>query len=62
MKPIKLLFVMPFLAACSTSGAGHVPVIDGQLGPNYSNDLAQCQQLARSQPVVDGDRQPPPPF
>lgn len=55
MKPIKLLFVMPFIAACSTSGAGHVPVIDGQLGPNYANDLAQCQQLARSQPVVDGD-------
>lgn len=41
------------VAACSNSGANYSPVIDGPVGPNYPNDLAQCQGLAASQAQVD---------
>ena len=53
MKPANLLVLLPFLAACAQSGANYTPVIDGPIGPNYSADLAQCQQLAASQATVD---------
>ena len=52
MKALRLIVVLPVLAACDNSGANYTPVIDGQIGPNYSADLAQCQALARSQPTV----------
>ncbi len=42
------------LAACANAGANYAPVIDGATGPNYASDLAQCQQLAASQPTLDG--------
>jgi hypothetical protein len=42
------------IAACANSGANYVPIIDGPLGENYSNDLAQCQGIAASPPAVDG--------
>ncbi len=53
----KLFLVVPALlavAACTNTGASYQPVIDGPVGPNYNSDLAQCQQLAASQPGVDG--------
>ncbi len=39
-------------AACATTGANVVPVVDGPVSANFNSDLAQCQALARSQPVV----------
>lgn len=42
------------VTACANSGANYVPIIDGALGGNYPNDLAQCQTLAASPPAVDG--------
>lgn len=55
-RPLKLGFlpVVFTLAACANSGANYQPVIDGPVGPNYSTDLAQCRQLAASQPTLDG--------
>ena len=53
----KMLLALPIvgiLAACANSGANYTPVIDGAVGPNYSSDLAQCQNLAASQATVDG--------
>lgn len=44
-----------FVAACETSGANYQPVIDGAVGPNYNNDLAQCQNLAASQGAFDSN-------
>lgn len=44
-----------FVAACETTGANYQPVIDGGVGPNYSNDLAQCQNLAASQGAFDSN-------
>jgi hypothetical protein len=51
------LSIVPALclvAACANTGANYTPVIDGPVGPNYSNDLAQCQALAASGATVDG--------
>lgn len=42
------------IMGCSNSGANYTPVIDGPVGANYNSDLAQCQQLAANQPLVDG--------
>lgn len=42
------------VTACANSGANYVPIIDGPLGADYPNDLAQCQALAASPPAVDG--------
>lgn len=47
------MFVL--LGACATTGANYQPVIDGPIGPNYSNDLAQCQNLAASQGALDSN-------
>lgn len=41
-------------AACTNTGANYQPIVDGPIGPNYNVDLQQCQQLAASQPTVDG--------
>ncbi|GHG78929.1 hypothetical protein [Pseudodonghicola xiamenensis] len=52
MLRIKALAVIPLLCmlpACENSGANYTPVIDGSVGPNYSNDLAYCQALASQQ-------------
>lgn len=48
----KVLAAVPLiclLAACENSGSNYTPVIDGAVGPNYSNDLAYCQALASQQ-------------
>ncbi|MEM0945873.1 MAG: glycine zipper family protein [Pseudomonadota bacterium] len=37
------------LAACANTGSNYIPIIDGPVGPNYNNDLAQCQALAAQQ-------------
>lgn len=50
---LSIVPVIALVAACTNSGANYTPVIDGPLGPNYSNDLAQCQNLAASQATVD---------
>lgn len=41
------------VAACANSGSNFQPVIDGPVGPNYSNDLAQCQAIAANQGAFD---------
>ncbi|MCV6584530.1 MAG: glycine zipper family protein [Marinibacterium sp.] len=53
-KPLRLaaLPLVLLAAACSNSGANYVPVIDGTPGPNFNVDLAECQQLAASQPAL----------
>lgn len=43
------------IAACQNSGANYTPVIDGPVNPNYNADLAQCRQLAASQPVLNSN-------
>ena len=53
----KKYMVLPavlLVGACASSGANYTPIIDGNIGPNYNADLAQCQALARTQPTVDG--------
>ena len=40
------------VGACMNVGANYQPIVDGPAGANYNADLAQCQALARSQPVV----------
>ncbi len=52
----KLSLILPAVlavGACGSVGANYQPVIDGPVSPNYSADLAQCQELARSQGVVN---------
>lgn len=53
-KPLLIVPAVLLIGACANSGANYQPVIDGPIGPNYSNDLAQCQALAASQSSVDG--------
>ncbi|WP_425091906.1 glycine zipper family protein [Tropicimonas sp. S265A] len=53
-KYMALLATAALMSACANSGANYVPVIDGAVGPNFNSDLAQCQNLAASQSVVDG--------
>jgi hypothetical protein len=58
MTRVSLLAALPlvlFAAACANTGANFQPVIDGPVGPNYSADLAACQNLAASQPALGGD-------
>lgn len=58
MSPKKLFLIVPLigsLSACANSGANYQPVIDGPVGPNYGNDLAQCQNLAASQGALDSN-------
>ncbi len=53
----KCFLIVPAIAlvgACANTGANYQPVVDGPVGPNYNFDLQQCQQLAASQPAVDG--------
>ena len=55
---IAKLSVVPVLAlasACANTGASYQPVIDGPVGPNYSIDLAECQNLAATQPGLSSD-------
>ncbi|MBO9446524.1 glycine zipper family protein [Ruegeria sp. R14_0] len=54
----KFSLILPAIlavGACTNTGANYQPIVDGPVGPNYNADLAQCQALARSQPVVDGN-------
>ncbi len=55
LKTLVALSLIGGLAACENSGANYSPVIDGPVGQNYNVDLAQCQQLAASQPTLDSD-------
>ncbi|RYH11558.1 glycine zipper family protein [Tropicimonas sp. IMCC6043] len=48
-KSISTLALAGLTAACVNSGSSYQPVIDGAVGPNYSNDLAACQSLAEQQ-------------
>lgn len=51
---ISVLPVLFVATACANSGANYQPVIDGAVGPNYSADLAACQNLAATQPALGG--------
>lgn len=53
LKKLSIVPLFSLVVACTNTGASYQPVIDGPVGPNYSFDLAQCQQLAASQPVVN---------
>lgn len=56
MSRYKMFAFVPLVClvtACTNTGANYTPIIDGPVGPNYANDLAQCQQLARSQATLD---------
>ncbi|WP_116130954.1 glycine zipper family protein [Tropicimonas sp. IMCC34043] len=58
MLRLKVFSVIPMIAlvaACSNMGANYTPIIDGPVGPNYANDLAQCQALARQQGTLDAN-------
>ena len=53
---VSAIFAIGLVAACQNSGVNYVPVIDGPVGPNFSADLAQCQNLAASaQGTVDSN-------
>ncbi|MAC78290.1 MAG: glycine zipper family protein [Rhodobacteraceae bacterium] len=55
MRRIAMFAAIPALclaSACANTGSNYQPVVDGAVGPNYSADLASCQQLAASQGVV----------
>ncbi|NDE90879.1 MAG: glycine zipper family protein [Alphaproteobacteria bacterium] len=50
-------FILPLLlavTACANSGADTRPIVD-RPGPNYENDLAACQELAREKDYANGD-------
>lgn len=42
-----------FLAACSDTGAGYTPVLDGAPTAAFQSDLNACQGLARDQRQFD---------
>ena len=53
----RLSLILPAIlvsGACTNTGANYQPIVDGPVGPNYNEDLQQCQQLAASQSGVDG--------
>jgi len=54
VKMMSLSGLIVVAAACSNIGAGYAPVTDGTRNATYTTDLAACQSLAQSQPVVDG--------
>lgn len=53
-RPLLFLTAAATLAACANSGANYQPVVDGPVGPNYQQDLAECQALAASGATIDG--------
>ena len=58
MRRIQKFIAIPIIgliAACETTGANYQPVIDGPVGVNYNNDLAQCQNLAASQGALSSN-------
>ena len=55
IQKLSALALLGLLAACATTGANYQPVIDGPVGADYEYDLAQCQNLARSQGVFDSN-------
>lgn len=58
MRSYKKFTAIPLVlmvAACATTGQNYQPVIDGPVGPNYSSDLAQCQNLAAQQGALSSD-------
>jgi hypothetical protein len=54
LKTLSVLALSGSVAACANSGANYQPVIDGPVGANYQNDLAECQALAASGATIDG--------
>ena len=41
------------LAACADTGANYTPILDGAPTVSFSDDLAECQALARDQKQFD---------
>ncbi|MEM1428729.1 MAG: glycine zipper family protein [Pseudomonadota bacterium] len=48
-RPLTALAALGLTAACATSGANYVPVVDGPVNASFQSDLAACQQLAAQQ-------------
>lgn len=48
-KPLAAFAIVGLTAACATSGANYVPVVDGPVSASFQGDLAACQQLAAQQ-------------
>lgn len=48
-KTISALILVAMTAACATTGANYVPVVDGPISASFQGDLAACQQLAAQQ-------------
>jgi hypothetical protein len=48
-RSVSALVLCAMTAACATSGANYVPVVDGPVSANFQADLAACQQLAAQQ-------------
>ena len=55
LRLFSILSLAGILAACANSGSNYIPVIDGPVGPNFSADLAQCQNIAASQGAFDSN-------
>jgi len=53
-KTTPLFAICALLAACAGTGADYRPVVD-RPGPNFENDLHDCQQLATQRDYVNGD-------
>lgn len=50
MKPIYLMIAAaPLIAACADSGANYTPILDGTPTAAFQADLAECQNLARTE-------------
>jgi hypothetical protein len=47
--PLSALLIAGMTAACGTTGANYVPVVDGPVSASFNADLAACQQLAAQQ-------------
>lgn len=50
-----LTAVLLFTTGCSTIGAQHRPVVDGDDLVNYETDLQQCQSLAKQTDFINND-------
>lgn len=55
LKISALIVLIGLGSACSSTGAGYTPVVDGTRNASFNTDLSACQGLARRQRVVDGE-------
>lgn len=53
---IPALIGVTALAGCASSGANAPVIVDGPQDAAFQADLAECQALARQNPVIDGNQ------